>query len=154
MAQQAKTGKIEMHNHTAYAMISNLGIALDSQVDNRFIGTGLNTHFNNYERYHKRAIYTNDYYFGTNAKGAGSIFIRVLSEFGLLGFVLFLFFLYKYTLFTKNYTYIQLINHMSLLSVIHFSTRSGHYVSIPLLLGISLLYITYILHLNTESLNR
>lgn len=142
ISKEARSGKIMTHSYTSYAIISNLKIAFASQVDYNFLGSGLNTHYENYLKYSNTEIHIKDIYYGLNAAGAGSIFIRILSEFGLVGLMIFLVFCIRHTVFTKTPSGIVTLNHLSTLAVIHFSTRSGHYVNIIFILFLSLLYIT------------
>jgi hypothetical protein len=92
-------------NSSSFAIFSNYMIAKASFSDNPITGTGLGTHEKNYldkfgnffdEDFLKR-------YGAFNANDANSLFLRLMSETGLLGLSLFFIFLFKNFLWQRGY---------------------------------------------------
>ena len=79
-----------------------------------------------------------------NKKDAGSLIIRLFSEFGIIGFLSFLFFLIKFKIkqFKVDNIYC-LMNILSLTMIIAFSLRNGGYLSIFLNLFCALYFYSY-----------
>ena len=89
---------------SALALVSNLRIAFEKMKDGHILGTGFNTHDMYYYQYIEE-IY-GELIMYLNVEDAGSIYIRIFSEFGIVGLVTFLFFLGKKifcSFFEKNY---------------------------------------------------
>ena len=105
----------EFLNASSYATLTNLWVAQNAP--ERFIGTGLGTHEISYER-----LYKSDYrLYGLNKDDAYSLITRIYSEFGLVGLIMFAFFLKKY--YRKNNIVVQ-----SLLFIfVSMGIRGGHY---------------------------
>lgn len=79
----------ELLNISTYAQMTNMWIAFNAPC--RLLGTGLGTHPQNYE-----ALYKSDFHaYGLNSTDAYSLWTRLYSEFGLLGLLVYFFFLYK-----------------------------------------------------------
>ena len=105
----------EMLNASSYSQLTNMWIAFHAPY--RLIGTGLGTHSQNYE-----SLYKSDFsLYGLNKHDAYSIFSRILSEFGYIGILLYLLFLYK--CYNKN----NLYSTCFLVSIIGTFVRGGNY---------------------------
>lgn len=92
-------------NSSSFALFSNFVIAKHSFTNWPLTGTGIGTHENNYKRYFK-LFFDEDFIirYGTfNMADANSLFIRLMSETGLLGLVMFFLFMFKFLLLKKGY---------------------------------------------------
>lgn len=92
-------------NGTTISLYSNLMVAEENIKDNFLTGAGLGGHEETYFRFYKNSIFSLNYYYGLNAKSAHSLTIRVLSEFGLLGFILYVTALVRRLIFMDNGVY-------------------------------------------------
>ena len=91
-------------NGTTLSFFSNLEVAFYSLKQNFITGCGLGGHEEVYFKRFENTSFRYNYYYGLNAKSAHSLTIRVLSEFGLLGIVLYVFTLIKSVLFFPSGT--------------------------------------------------
>lgn len=77
-------------NYTTFAIKSNFNIALKKMNNRLYLGTGIFSHELTYESY-MISIYGTRYRI-INSSDASSLFIRIFSEMGIVGMVLFLYF--------------------------------------------------------------
>ena len=77
----------QMSNSSPYSLKSNFFIGFDKMRDKYYLGTGMFTHIVYYDEYMLRR-YPNGYV-RINYADAGSIFLRIFSEFGIVGLVIF-----------------------------------------------------------------
>jgi len=144
MGVEVSENRLETNSYTAFALISNGVVTLNSQKENHYIGSGMNTHFYNYEKYIYQ-IFSSEQVLGElNAQGGGSLFIRILSEFGIPGLFAFFVFLIHYRI--KNTKWLQnygKINEMALVTILLFCLRSDDYVSNTFLMFVIIYYFTY-----------
>lgn len=100
-----KKEDIEMLNTSSFALYSNFIIAKASFNEYPLTGTGLGTHESNYKKYFSK-YFDKDFvirYGVFNSADANSMFVRLMSETGLLGLGLFFTFLLKNALIRKGY---------------------------------------------------
>jgi O-antigen ligase len=83
-------------------VFSNLDVAFYTIKQSLLTGSGLGGHEEMYYRRFEYDSFRYNYYYGLNAKSAHSLSIRILSEFGILGFGLYLFTLIKNVMFFKS----------------------------------------------------
>jgi O-antigen ligase len=76
-------------------MYSNLIVAQENVKNNPLTGSGLGGNEETYYRLYSNSPFRLNYYYGLNAKSAHSLTIRIISELGILGFLLYLFTLIK-----------------------------------------------------------
>lgn len=89
MSPDSSPEYFESFNLSTYALLSNFWVALNAPY--RVIGTGLGTHEQNYV-----AKYNSNYiHYGFNKEDGYSLFIRLLSEFGYIGILLYSLFVIK-----------------------------------------------------------
>ena len=123
-------------NSSTFALYSNYMIAEKSFTRNPYIGGGLGSHVVSYD------MYFGDYFeefflerFGDfNKQDANSLFLRLMSETGLLGLILFFFYLFRFFVGRKKTKYneiadLVLINHGVLILMIIRLLRTGNYLS-------------------------
>lgn len=84
-------------NLSTFFLASNFFVAIERIEQNPFLGSGLGSHEKSHSThvYNLRGIDEFRPYLEINASDAASMFIRVMSEFGLVGIVLVLFFIIK-----------------------------------------------------------
>lgn len=124
----ADPSQFELLNASSYATLTNLWVAMNAP--SRIIGTGLGSHVNNYA-----SLYPpNDYFlYGLNSDDGYSLFVRLLSEFGIVG--IFCYFIFLYKCFNKSNIY----NICFFFLLITLLIRGGNY----LLYGTILFHVLY-----------
>lgn len=84
-----------------------------------------------------------------NKADAGSLFIRLTSEFGIPGISAFIFFLFHYKLGKKyKQSSIKYVNSLCIVILITYASRNGGYLSIEFWLFFALYYYTFIISRN------
>jgi hypothetical protein len=76
-------------NGTTVSLYSNLMVAFENIKNNLLTGAGLGGHEETYYRLYSKSSFRFNWHYGLNANSAHSLTIRILSEFGLLGFALY-----------------------------------------------------------------
>jgi len=126
---------LDQMNSTTFALYSNFKIAQMSYQKNKLLGGGLGSHAKNYDK-----LFTEQFdakyleRFGElNKYDANSLFIRLLSETGLLGLGMFFFFMFKFRLKRKHLEIPELanwviINHGIFILFIVRLVRTGNYI--------------------------
>lgn len=129
---------------TGFALASNLVVAREGLIKSHYLGTGLGTHKDNYDQVIYKLFSDSQVVFQLNRENAGSLFIRLPSECGILGLFGFVFFLYYYHLGKKiiDSPY-KLINNLSLIILIGFAFRNGEYLSVFLWFFMAIYFYTY-----------
>lgn len=92
-------------NTSSFALYSNYTIAKASFIERPLTGTGLGTHEANYKKHFSR-FFDEDFvvrYGVFNTADANSMFVRLMSETGLMGLILFFTFLFKNFIRKKGY---------------------------------------------------
>lgn len=124
---------------SAFAMISNAQVMYLSLQENPLLGTGFNSHRFSYEKYiHK--LYS-DFFMEINSTGDSSLYIRILSEFGALGFLGYLSLL-RYFYINKAIYRWKFINNSCFWIVLLITLRNGHYLHPLFLFLLSILIVT------------
>ena len=113
----------EMADSSSFAIQSNLFVVGKVLNESPFFGNGPFTHENSYNKYISDIYYIDDDFRFLNTKDAASLYLRVASEFGLIGCALFVVIL-LYCLNKARYDLSLLIFVISLLC---FSLRNGNY---------------------------
>lgn|SRR5574343_264172 len=121
-------------NTSSFALYSNYIIAQASFKEKPLTGTGLGTHEANYKKYFSK-FFDQDYvirYGIFNTADANSMFVRLMSETGLLGLGLFFTFLLKNFVGKKGYSHpdlrdYTLINQSIFIWLIIRLVRTGNY---------------------------
>jgi hypothetical protein len=133
-------------NVSSFALISNLFVALKSFSNHWLIGGGLGSHEISYFKYIYSVGFNIDALkdptiIGLNYNDACSLFIRILSEIGLVGIVFVFFFIVKYRIKTpcmeKN------ISDGILIYFLLKLLREGHYFSPEMYFFVCLYYFLY-----------
>lgn len=142
--------KVSNLNSSSYALYSNYLIATESFSQNPILGSGLGTHEKNYDlRFSK--FFSKDFttrYGSFNKQDANSLFLRLMSETGLLGLVLFFTFMIKNFLGKKGLNWAILADHtlinqgIFILFVIRL-LRTGNYIGYGFFLFFFIYYLTH-----------
>lgn len=142
----ANTYEYTTNDLSGFALISNFFVALNALVESNYIGKGINTHQVSYNKFIYNIFDISQVPMeGLNQKDAGSLYIRIISEYGLPGFFLFLFFLYRYFIKKSYYDVnLKLTNNMSIFMILSFAFRNGGYLDIFLHFFFAISYFTYI----------
>lgn len=134
--KQVSGKDIDKINLSTYAFYSNYKIAKRSYLDNPLIGTGLGTYEFNYDKYLQKEIPQSNMrkYTKVNRSDANSMFLRLLSETGIIGTFLFLFLIFTlrikddYNKFQlQELTDLWLLNQGIFVLIIIRLLRQGHY---------------------------
>lgn len=89
-------------NGTTISLYSNLMVAENNVKHNFLTGAGLGGHNETYFRFYSNSFFRLNYYFGLNSQSGHCLTIRILSEFGILGFILYLITLIRRLIFMDN----------------------------------------------------
>lgn len=136
-------------NTSSFALYSNFVIAQASFSDKPLTGSGLGTHENNYKKYFSK-YFDKDFvirYGVFNTADANSLFVRLMSETGLMGLGLFFTFLFKNFLVRKGYEDADtrdytLINQSIFIWFIVRLVRTGNYFGNGFFLFFFMYYFT------------
>jgi hypothetical protein len=103
-------------NSTTLSFYSNFDVAQFTLGQSPLLGSGLGGHEEMYYRRFANTAFQANYYYGLNAKAAHSLSIRILSELGLVGAVLYVYTLVKSVLLARRGIYYAI----SLSCISHF----------------------------------
>jgi hypothetical protein len=115
------------NEQTTFALVSNFLVAKQSLLDSYFLGSGLNSHQISYSNHITNIFSISNIPNELNKENAGSLFIRILSEFGIPGllFIIGLLTYNKCKLDNLN----GKLNELSLIFLLTYMFRTGHYIS-------------------------
>ncbi len=142
-------------DQSSFALLSNILVAGESLKSSNFIGTGLNSHMITYDAVISNIFFESQIIAELNRENAGSMFIRIASEFGLPGLFAFIWFFFHFK--TKKKTQLSfnsVVNSTCLVFLIIYSTRNGTYLNILFFFFLSMFYYTYIISLKESQPNR
>ena len=91
-SQNVLNGRVDITkaNLTVLSFGTNLEVALFSIKKNPVWGSGIGGHKTMYDRYYKNSEFKNSDAYGINNVSAHSLFIRIVSEFGIIGFIVYI----------------------------------------------------------------
>ena len=125
------TGKANLTtvNLSTFALFSNSLVAYNSFRDNPIFGSGLGSHKLSYHKYIGDIVDVNKISTFLNVDDANSLFLRLLSETGLFGIIIFFYFIFKFHLSKKRdeSNYLWIINNAILVMFLIRLIRIGHY---------------------------
>jgi hypothetical protein len=115
-------------NLSSYAFVSNIFITQKSLSNNILLGSGLGSHEITHSKFLPQITGTDDFLElkNLNSKDANSLFLRILSDLGLIGALLTFIFLYKHYYTGENNNKIYL-SRAILLYIFCKLIRDGHY---------------------------
>ncbi|MCJ8314180.1 MAG: hypothetical protein MJK11_14595 [Pseudomonadales bacterium] len=133
---------VENSGATIFAIYSNAYITYKTLEDHNYIfGSGMNSHRLNYDKYIIDLIDKDHRLYGTNSVDASSMFLKILSDFGVLGLVLVLCFFIFYRV-RGRYSDLSVV---ALFALISYMTRTGDYGSVVFTLFFSMYFAVYYL---------
>jgi O-antigen ligase len=133
---------------STYALLSNFFITVKVFKESPFFGNGLGSHQISHSKYIDKLSGVEDFYnsyyerfIDLNAADANSLFLRIISEVGILGLVLVIYFLVKfYCNASNNY----IISRSILIYILYKLFREGHYFSPEMYFFICIYYFNSI----------
>lgn len=128
------TGKtpLESVEQSTYTLARNALVTFDVVKENCVFGKGLSSHLISFEDYTKKAkIIDPPGIYILNKSDANSLFLRLLSETGLFGLIIFLVFISKYYIKKKedNTNYLWIISNAIFVLFLIRLLRQGNYIS-------------------------
>lgn len=130
-------------NVSTFTFYCNTFIAYKSLKNNPVLGSGLGSHQLSYQRYISQIVEPDSpawVYALLNKEDAGSLFVRLISETGLLGITAFLCFLFRFYVSRKRDGHLWVISNAILCLVILNLLRMGNYFYSGFILFIWLYY--------------
>lgn len=137
-------------NTSSFALYSNFVIAKESFSRNPLTGSGLGTHESNYQKYFSK-YFDEDFiirYGVFNTADANSMFVRLMSETGLLGLGMFFLFMFRFFVWKKGYKdpilrdYV-IINQSIFIWIVVRLVRTGNYFGNGFFLFFFMYYLSY-----------
>lgn len=124
-----KKASLESTNLSTFALFSNALVAYNSFKNSFIFGSGLGSHEISYNEYIKKVVDVDKVIMFLNKGDANSLFLRLLSETGLLGLLAIIIFILKFHLVRKNDDtgYLWIINNAVLAMFVIRLLRFGHY---------------------------
>ena len=124
-------GEIEIERSfpSIFALVSNTLVTYESFKRNPLVGSGLGSHETSYRNYIAKVLDKDKIVNIYNYREAGSLFLRLLSETGILGLAIMLIFMVKFYV-RRNFIQMDclwLINNAVLLMFLVKLIRMGHY---------------------------
>lgn len=129
-------------NGTTVSLYSNLMVAEDNLKKGNLIGSGLGGHEEMYYRFFKNSSFRYSWFFGLNAPSGHSLTIRIFSEFGLIGLIVYIITLIKKVILVDNGIY----RSISLACLSHFVCKSfklGGYIDYGTPFFFAMLFINF-----------
>lgn len=125
------TGKTELEdvNLSTYALASNALVSFNSFSRNPLFGSGLGSHQVSHDKYITKYVSTKKRDYDVNNQDAASLFLRLLSETGLFGLIVFMAFILKYHVVKRDDTgnVLWIINNAIMAYFAIRLMRNGHY---------------------------
>ena len=141
-------------NNSSFVLYNNLHIAKENLLHHPFLGTGLGSHEDAFNKYTLTGKVI-QYDFAFNKKDGNSLFIRLCTETGLVGLFLVFFFIYKgfiYRVDHDNQLAYQITSQALFILIFLSLIRQGNYM----LNGLPLIFLLYYYNFATyqKSLNK
>lgn len=139
------SGKKPMHeaNLSTFAVCSNGFIAYKSFMNNPLIGSGLGSHPLSYDRYLENVDPAKTLV-GLNKKDASGLFLRLISETGILGVSLFIYFIFRFYVSRTRDDYLWIISNSIICLIVLNLLRQGNYFYNGFMFFVWAYYWTYI----------
>jgi len=134
---------LEKVNLSTFASYSNAFIAFKSFMHNPLFGSGLGSHPLSYDRYISQIVNPAKVWCLLNRTDASGLFFRLVSETGLVGIFLFLYFIVKFFVSKTRDNYFWIISNSILCLFILNLLRQGNYFYGGFIFFIFAYYFTY-----------
>lgn len=142
---------LSLANVSTQTLILNKDIAFDSFKYSHGLGSGLGSHPISYAKYING--YNAVYLYHLNQEDANSMFLRIISELGVLGIGIYILFLFGYRIKKGERSIYKIISLMCLGYILMRMTRFGHYFDCGYFMFISLYYRCYQVTKYREKIN-
>lgn len=129
-----------------YALASNAFVAYKSFISNPFFGHGLGSHPISYDEFIRpgvSSVFWAKGYTGVNKKDAASLFLRLISETGLFGILVVLYFVFKFRLKISGNKNLPIMSNSMFILFIMQLLRQGHYFYNGLFFFVWMYYFAY-----------
>lgn len=141
------TGETKVNNvhHSIYTVASHAFVAYKSFIDNPVFGHGLGSHPISYERFIRLGApygFWAEGIFVTNQMDAASLFVRLVSETGLVGAIAVLFFIFRFRVNRSDNKKLYMISNAVFILFILQLIKQGHYFYNGLFFFVWLHYFT------------
>ena len=143
------TGEIQLTSShaTVYAYVSNAFVAFKSFISSPLFGRGLGSHPISYDEFIltgvSKVFWWAEGYTGINKADANSLLLRLISETGLFGVVVVLYFVFKFRLKRSDNKNLQIISNAIFVLFIIQLLRQGHYFYNGLFFFVWVYYFAY-----------
>lgn len=144
VSQDITGSEYTSNDQTSFALLSNMVVAGKALQISHYLGTGLNSHVITYNSTILSLFYESQIPNELNKENAGSLFIRITSEFGIPGILAYLFFMFRFFAGSniKN-SWAKTINHLSIVCLLSYSVRTGHYLNILFVFFVAVYIYSY-----------
>jgi hypothetical protein len=136
------TLEVENVNLSSYALISNLYVSLRVFYNSPIWGNGLGSHEVSHSKYIGSLPGSDTFedFITLNAADGNSLFIRMLSDFGIIGILAVLFFIFKYYSGNKSR---YILSRAILVYFFYKLLREGHYFSPEMYFFVFMFYFSF-----------
>jgi hypothetical protein len=129
---------------SGFAIISNFFVTKSALINSFFLGRGFNTHIISYDQYLYNHFNLNNVILELNKSDAGSMYLRILSEFGIIGFYFSIYFLIKHNIkYNRNNSVFFIYNQISIIFILCYALRNGDYLNIVFWFFVSIFYFSF-----------
>lgn len=136
--------KLAASHLTVYAYLSNAFVAFKSFISSPLFGRGLGSHPVSYDEFIRPGnVFWQKGHTGVNKADANSLFLRLVSETGLFGIIVVLYFIFKFRLKPGDNKNLQIISNAIFILFIAQLIRQGHYFYNGLFFFAWMYYFTY-----------
>lgn len=151
--QNLKSEK-QLKNGSTMSLFNNIQVAQQNFRHHPIMGTGLGSHAKAFDKYNKFNIET-IWWAKLNREDASSMFIRLISETGILGLLVVLYFLLKFHV-SKKHSFNEsnwVISNALLVLMFVFLLRQGNYVAYAFPLFVLMYYYVYKMNKEQKSIS-
>ncbi|MCU0666036.1 MAG: hypothetical protein MUF05_02965 [Candidatus Omnitrophica bacterium] len=134
---------IDKVNLSTFAFYSNGFVACKSFMRNPLFGSGLGSHPLSYDRYISEVINPDNITYALNKEDASGLFLRLVSETGLLGIFIFSYFIFRFYVSRARDGYLWAMSNAIICLFVLNLLRQGNYFYNGFLLFIWLYYFTH-----------
>jgi len=139
-------GRQTLHesNASTFAFLSNAAVAYRSFMSNPALGSGLGSYQISYNKFISQVTDIAQVRMFLNIEDANSLFLRLMSEMGMVGMGMVLYFIFKFHIYRKDDPsgYFWIINNAILAMFMIRLLRSGHYFNGGLFFFVWLYYFS------------
>lgn len=129
-------------NLSTFSLVSNFEAAKVNFLSNPFVGGGFGSHERQYMGLFKSLPAWGN--LALNYNDAGSLFLRIMSELGLFGLLVFLIFIIRFKIKKREVPReMKIVNNMALMIFVVALLRNGHFFNYAFWIFVALYYYSY-----------